>query len=245
MTDGRCLYSTESLGAICFTAIVLSFGVAACGADAGAEGDAAATAPKSCEPGCDTAEDCGPDPDRWTCSGGICQEDICSSDPECVPELSSFRNEGCATGECVRGTCIEYRETTYCAVEAASSDACPLGAVEAYETADGSGTASICVVENPSCNDGACESGEPGQAGCTTDDQCRGDAVCEDGDCKCSADSDCPGGLICDSAGDCRCETDDDCPAGLGWDQCRSDGICVCTDDSSCAQLGENYVCRE
>jgi hypothetical protein len=87
--------------------------------------------------------------------------------------------------------------------------------------------------------------GSHADAGCTSDKQCKGDRICEQGRCvdphlsgvggSCSKDKDCPGNLVCDKNKQCRLAGRSDLPSGRtcpGGDEFTPPG-CVETDRSA------------
>ena len=96
---------------------------------------------------------------------------------------------------------------------------------------------------------GSCPAPPP-PAGCSVDEDCDGDLVCDgSGDCiedpGCSTNADCDGDLVCDGSGDCvedpGCSTTADCDGDL-----ICDGAGDCVEDPGCvtnADCDGDLVC--
>lgn len=152
---------------------------------------------------CESATDC-PEEGEFVCENGACKADICSSNAECTPVLSSWSGEGCSTGGCDdAGTCVRHNETTYCAIEEPAGG-CRTGSSIEKEKADGTGTVTICA-RTGFCRRGACKPDSDSRLDVTCSDRvCDGPGgSCEFTDplgavCTCSP-GECNEGFTCAS----------------------------------------------
>lgn len=222
-------------------------GLAGCGpsnaAGGGDGGEAGTAGMKTCQRTCETAADCGPNTDRWSCESGHCRsetdfENTCSTDGDCWARFSNWQQTKCEESGCGMGrVCVELQGKDYCATER-DTDGCRIGSPYDAPLADGSGMVEVCANQDYTCDDGLCR--EP----CESADDCRGDRICNEdtGRCECTRDADCSGDLVCNqSSGDCICRTDAHC-SGEGADTCY-DGTCGCSGDSACSSVGDSYAC--
>lgn len=202
---------------------------------------APATEVLRCESLCDVDADCrlGGEDLGFRCLDGVCGYPPCTSDAQCVAELSNWRRPCAVKGDCAaEETCIDVGGGDgRCALAPGALQCGDFGLSEMMRPAFVGGEArTVCGNPQAICAAGECV------APCTSDDTCApemGHPHCDlqARACVCESDQECvaaavPGFAAC-LDGRCGCRTDADCKGGTNVDVCYA-GVCGCSSDQAC-----------
>jgi hypothetical protein len=209
--------------------------------------------PTRCESHCESDSDCtlnGQD-QGFRCIEGLCVYPACTSDAQCVADLSGWKTPctdqaGCAGGE----ACVDVDGAGLCALEPGMFACADFGLVELMRpTIEGDATATVCGQAAVSCDDGECFAPCAGEASCPPQ---LGHPFCNEvsGLCECQIDQDCldsqlAGFVLCVD-GRCACGSDADCAGGQNVDTCFA-GACGCSSDATCTAMvfdGAAMMCQ-
>ncbi|WP_170136066.1 hypothetical protein [Nannocystis exedens] len=208
---------------------------------------------KRCQSQCDNDRDCRIDGGDlgFRCIDGLCLFPPCTSDAQCLAELSGWKTPCAGPGECAaEEACVLVADAGRCALTPATFACADFGLVEqTLPLFEGRGEATVCGQAAATCEAGACQSPCAGDEACLPQ---TGHPVCDvpSGACVCQIDQDCldsglPGYVQC-VAGRCGCAVDSDCAGGQNVDTCYA-GACGCSADATCTVAvfdGAPLVCQ-
>lgn len=195
---------------------------------------------KRCQSQCESDRDCriGGSDLGFRCIDGLCLFPPCTSDAQCLAELSGWKTPCAGPGECApEEACVLVADAGRCALTPGTFACADFGLVEQMlPLFAGEREVLVCGQAAASCEAGACQSPCTGDEGCVPQ---TGHPACDvpSGACVCQIDQDCvdsglPGYVQC-VAGRCGCAVDSDCAGGQNVDTCYA-GICGCAADSTC-----------
>jgi hypothetical protein len=208
---------------------------------------------KRCQSQCDNDRDCrvGGGDLGFRCIDGLCLYPDCTSDAQCLAELSGWKNPCAGPSDCAaEEACVLVADVGRCALTPGTFACADFGLVERTLPAfDGGPDVTVCGQAAATCEAGACQSPCGGDEGCQAQ---TGHPVCDvpSGECVCQIDQDCldsglPGYVQC-VAGRCGCAIDSDCADGQNVDTCYA-GVCGCAADTTCTVTifdGAPLVCQ-
>jgi hypothetical protein len=195
---------------------------------------------KRCASRCQIDRDClvGGMNYGFRCLDGLCLYPPCSSDVQCLADLSGWKQPCAGQAECAAvEACVEVEGAGRCALKPGMFSCADFGLVEVQRAPiEGGRPLTVCGQELAVCEAGECS--RP----CTSDESCpaaMGHPRCEpeSGRCVCEFDQDCldsglPGFVRC-VEGRCGCASDSDCAGGQNVDTCYA-GVCGCSSDAAC-----------
>lgn len=206
----------------------------------GAETTTAGPEAKRCESQCDNDRDCriGGGDLGFRCIDGLCLFPPCTSDAQCLAELSGWKTPCAGPGDCAaQEACVLVADAGRCALTPGTFACADFGLVElTLPPFAGGREVTVCGQAAATCEAGACQSPCAGDEACPPQ---TGHPFCDvpSGQCVCQIDQDCvdsnlPGYVQC-IAGRCGCAVDSDCAGGQNVDTCYA-GACGCAADSTC-----------
>jgi len=199
--------------------------------------------PKRCESRCDNDRECliGGDDLGFRCIDGLCLFPACTSDAQCLAELSGWQTPCATQAECMaEEACVAVADGGRCALTPGTFACADFGLVEqTLPLVDSEREVTVCGQASATCEAGVCQSPCTGDAACPVQ---LGHPVCDvqSGQCVCQIDQDCadsglPGYVQC-VAGRCGCAVDSDCAGGKNVDTCY-EGVCGCSSDATCTAM--------
>ncbi|MFY0535110.1 hypothetical protein [Nannocystis pusilla] len=219
----------------------------------GTETTTAGPEAKRCQSQCDNDRDCriGGGDLGFRCIDGLCLFPPCTSDAQCLAELSGWKTPCAGPGDCAaQEACVLVADAGRCALTPGTFACADFGLVEqTLPLFAGGREVTVCGQAAATCEAGACQSPCAGTRPvcprrgirCAT---CRQVSACARS-IRTASISNLPGYVQC-IAGRCGCAVDSDCTGGQNVDTCYA-GVCGCVADSTCTMTvfdGASLSCQ-